>query len=255
MNATKIDRPADPASKVKTRLLACLGFLRHLWLRFLGFEAPDFKDERAVKVVAEPEDYQIRLADMIAKQIEVEQGLAGTRMMWNLTFQGFMVAGYALVASSSGSNPSRLILETLISLTSVVIAYATLRGVVASQIQRQYLKDCWAANDLRRFFPEPFSVTRTSLWGRFPAYIICIALITMWLTLLAVQWCSEGDADKSVKVEVEGKPEVVLPVSGLQAKDRDVAAATQDVTLAPGASLRVTPQSPTAAQSSTPSGP
>jgi hypothetical protein len=178
------------------------------WRWFLGSHDPAFRDPRVRVALAEPGDDRIRYAEMIAKQIEVEQGLANTRMMWNLTFQGFTIAGYALIASSSGSDPARYTLETLIACTSIVIAYATMRGVVASQAQRQYLKDCWAANNLTDYFPEPFSVTRTSWWGRFPFYTICLALILMWTALIVAQSFWEGDGENAVKIKVEGRPEV-----------------------------------------------
>lgn len=120
----------EPAALVPPRP----GFFHRVWLRFLGFEPGLVKDTRVRKATRNPGENRVRLAEMIAKQIEVEQGLANTRMMWNLTFQGFTIAGYALVASSSGTNPSRLILETLIAAASIVIGYATLRGIVASQV-------------------------------------------------------------------------------------------------------------------------
>lgn len=182
-----------------------------VWLRFLGLGHANARDPRLVVAKANPTDAQVRYADMVAKQIEVEQGLPNTRMMWNLTFQGFTIAGYALVAASGGSNPARWVLQSMIALTSITIAYATLRGVVASQVQRQYLKDCWDTNGLTAYFPVPFSITRTSLWGRFPAYIICLMLIVMWLTLLAAQAAQWVDEDKSVKVKVEGRPQIELP--------------------------------------------
>lgn len=179
-----------------------------LWRWFLGSNGPVTQDDRVKIAKTRPPAHKVRYAEMIAKQIEVEQGLANTRMMWNLTFQGFTIAGYALIASSSGSDPARFTLELLIALTSIVIAYATMRGVVASQVQRQYLKDCWATNNLTDYFPEPFSVTRTSWWGRFPFYTICMALILMWGAMIAAQILSDGDDGDAVKIKVEGRPEV-----------------------------------------------
>lgn len=186
----------------KAALAWILRPFRRPWLWFLGFNAPDFKDDRVKRVKRGPTADQLRYAEMVAKQIEVEQGLANTRMIWNLTFQGFTIAGYALVASANSATPKKLILETLIALASGVIAYATLRGVVASQVQRQYLKDCWEKNNLDQFFPQPFSSSHTSSRGRWPAYSICLTLILMWGALLIAQFVYEGDKDPVTKVEV-----------------------------------------------------
>ncbi|WP_426170084.1 hypothetical protein [Sandarakinorhabdus sp. DWP1-3-1] len=149
-----------------------------------------------------PSAGQVRYAEMIAKQIEVEQGLAGTRMMWNLTFQGFTIAGYALVASSNGATPAKVTLETLIAVASGVIAYATLRGIVASQVQRQYLKLCWTKNGLDEFFPQPFSNSQTSSRGRWPSYSICLALIAMWAVLLYAQFWYPGDKEPATQIQI-----------------------------------------------------
>lgn len=172
------------------------------WFWVLGFNHPHYVDQRIRAANFKPSTGQARYAEMITKQIEVEQGLANTRMMWNLTFQGFTIAGYALVASSNGATPAKMILETLIACASAVIAYATLRGVVASQIQRQYLKECWTINGLDEFFAQPFSISLTSSRGRLPSYSICIALIFMWCALLYAQFRFPGDNDPVTRVQM-----------------------------------------------------
>lgn len=165
---------------------------------FLGRNSPDFRDSRVSKsTLLKPTLAQIRIAEMIAKQIEVEQGLANTRMSWNLTFQGFTIAAYTLVAASGGTAPAKWILGTAIGLASALIAFMTMRGIIASQNQRKYLKDYWEANGLRRFFPEPFSVASTSVHGRLPSYAICIVLIVMWAILLGTQpWIRDTEPTK-----------------------------------------------------------
>lgn len=172
------------------------------WYWVLGFNSPGYIDPRTKLADFDPLPGQVRYAELITKQIEVEQGLANTRMMWNLTFQGFTIAGYALVASSNGATPAKMTLETLIAVASAIIAYATLRGVVASQIQRQYLKDCWTINDLDRFFAQPFSISHTSSRGRLPSYSICLALIFMWGALLYAQFRYPGDNDPVTRVQI-----------------------------------------------------
>lgn len=179
------------------------GWVQRSWLCFLGFDDPTFRDERIKVLKVPPSVNHIRCADMITKQIEVEQGLSNSRMMWNLTFQGFTIAGYALVASSNGATPAKIVLETAIAFSSILIAYMTLRGVVASQIQRQFLKDWWAENGLSDYFPEPFSRSRTSSRGRLPVYSICLVLMAMWIVLIIAHVGFAGD-NEPMLVRIDG---------------------------------------------------
>ncbi|MCW1431587.1 hypothetical protein [Novosphingobium sp. JCM 18896] len=186
-------------------------WVKRAWNGFLGFNPPDFRDPRIfVPIFSKPNEDQIRCAEMIAKQIEVEQGLASTRMTWNLTFQGFTIAAYALVASSNGTTPAKGILGWAIGLSSGFVAYVTMRGIVASQVQRKYLKDCWAANELTRFFPEPFSISKTSSHGRWPSYAICVVLMVMWAILLLTSLWSTND--DPTKVQLVRSSKVSAPI-------------------------------------------
>ncbi len=188
--------------KLKSILKRCWSAL---WDGFTGSKPSNFVDARvSAPVVAndnpEPTPAQIRYADIIAKQIEVEQGLSSTRMTWNLTFQGFTIAAYALVASSNGTTPAKGILGAAIGISSALIAYVTMRGVVASQHQRKYLKDCWAANNLSRYFPEPFSEPSVSALGRWPSYTICLVLMLMWAILLITPVWSWDDKPTQIQI-------------------------------------------------------
>lgn len=82
-------------------------------------------------------DYTIEAA--ISQQIAVEQSLRATRMSWNLTFQGFMIAAFALVAAEK-MNPARLVLELTICLAGILVCFGTFMGVRAAQKQSDYLK-------------------------------------------------------------------------------------------------------------------
>jgi hypothetical protein len=126
------------------------------------------------------------VAQAIAIQIGVEQQHMAARMNWNLTFQGFMIASYALVATADGSAPARNFIQATITLAGFAVSLATLFGVLAASRQSSYLKSHWMhvlGEDC--IYPRPFSVGKGSLWGRLPSRGICIALMIMWAVLLA----------------------------------------------------------------------
>jgi hypothetical protein len=129
---------------------------------------------------------EYRVSEAIAKQIEVEQGLVATRLNWNLTFQGFMVASYALVATADASAPARNFIHVTITLVGFVVALATLMGILASSRQSTYLKQHWD-NIFSKgtIYPRPFSSGDGSKLGRIPSRALCGALMFMWLVLLA----------------------------------------------------------------------
>jgi len=128
--------------------------------------------------------YEIEKA--IAEQLAVEQGLRATRMNWNLTFQGFMVAAFALVASED-LTPARFLLEIIICVAGFFVALATYLGVKAAQIQSGKLKRHWqsvVASDSP--YPKPFSDDFGSRLGRMPTVIICGTTMLMWIALAGI---------------------------------------------------------------------
>lgn len=161
--------------------------------------------DRPIITPVEPSAHDIRLADMLARQIEIEQTLTANRMAWNLTFQGFMIAGFALVATADGSAPARSVVQFLIAAVSLVVSYATIRGIVASQRQRTYLRRYWMANRLSNSFPEPFSASAGSKLGRTQPLWICWALMAMWIVLIPAGFLlTDIQKPKHIIVETAG---------------------------------------------------
>ena len=195
----------------------------------LGFDTDEGDPPRGAALNHNPPVGAELIANMVAKQVEVEQGLSGTRMTWNLTFQGFTIAGYALVATSDGSAPGRAAVQALIALVSIVVAFASLRGLVASQRQRAYLRRVWSANGLSAYFPEPFSDSHGSRLGRAQGQWICWVLMAMWgFLLLAGQLITRDMQDPtSVVVKMDGPlrvlPALPMPVTPPKSRDRTAA--------------------------------
>ena len=129
---------------------------------------------------------KFKIAQAVADQIAVEQNLRANRMNWNLTFQGFMMAAFALVAAEK-MNQARISLEVLICFAGAAVAYATWQGIEAAQRQSTALKKYW--NDLNlseSMFPVPFSVGIGEEQGRAPTFYICMTTIFMWVVLLLI---------------------------------------------------------------------
>lgn len=105
------------------------------------------------------ENQQGQVAAAVAAQIQAEQQLVAARLNWNLTFQGFMIASYALVATADGSAPARQFIHGTITVAGFFVAAATLAGIVASSRQSNYLKEHWlrvlgAARSIRARSPR-----------------------------------------------------------------------------------------------------
>ena len=173
-------------------------------LKLLGLDSAEVAPLRPALLTQTPGADQVRIADVVREQIAAEQNLSASRLTWNLTFQGFTIAGYALVATADASAPARTVVQSLIALVSIVIAFATLRGLVASQRQRAYLKRVWKENGLSSYYPEPFADSLGSALGRAPSTWMCLVLIAMWLFLIPASLVLSGDEQRPTKVEVVG---------------------------------------------------
>lgn len=129
---------------------------------------------------------KFKIAQAVADQIAVEQNLRANRMSWNLTFQGFMMAAFALVAAEK-MNQARISLEVLICFAGAAVAYATWQGIEAAQKQSTNLKKHWDDQNLSEsLFPVPFLVDEGEKQGRAPTFYICMTTIFMWVALLLI---------------------------------------------------------------------
>ena len=129
---------------------------------------------------------KFEIEEAISRQIGVEQGLRSTRMNWNLTFQGFMVAAFALVAAEE-LTPARFALELIICGAGFAVALATWFGIRAAQMQSNLLKTHWRKHvPADSPYPVPFSLEGGSKLGRLPTAMICGTTMVMWLALTAI---------------------------------------------------------------------
>jgi hypothetical protein len=170
-------------------------------------------------------DKKLAIANAIAEQISREQNLVSNRMTWNLTFQGFMIAAFALVAAAELTQPAKILLEVAISVAGAVVATVTISGVAAAQKQSDYLKaefrhhfmaispTTGKEETLPDFpYPRPFSVRQGSEKARNTSKVILIVLAVMWCVLLAStlaeKFLSPSSDDNELIIKVSGKTAV-----------------------------------------------
>ncbi|MBO6902961.1 MAG: hypothetical protein JJ864_16605 [Rhizobiaceae bacterium] len=130
---------------------------------------------------------EYRIVEAISRQFEIEQRLIASRLNWNLTFQGFMIASYALVATAETSDPARFWIHGVITLVGLLVAASTWSGIEASSMRTTALRQHWfRVVGADSPFPRPFSERGGSLMGRLPPRALCASLILMWAALGAV---------------------------------------------------------------------
>lgn len=130
--------------------------------------------------------------DSITKEIAAEHTLVTSRMTWNLSFQGFLFAGYGLAISRVASNDmSDLVYEALsrflrvLAVSGMITAASALIGILAAFTQINKLKRLWYQNnvELLKVGPQPFSGWLGSFAGRIPPLAIACVIIWAWYWL------------------------------------------------------------------------
>lgn len=147
---------------------------------------------------------KFKIAEAVANQIAVEQTLAGNRLSWNLTFQGFMLASYALVATAQTTYPNRDLIHVIIIAAGVIVSLATMSGVHASRMKSSNLKKYWERKGLSDSgYPLPYSEGIGSTMGRLPPYVICGIVALMWLALLGTNFLASSLPNSGEKTRVQ----------------------------------------------------
>lgn len=130
-------------------------------------------------------DYH-KYSTAISDEIRKESDLIASRMNWNLTFQGFLFASYALTFGGGTPQTAQLRLQDALPWAGLMVAAAALIGIVAAyhQINRHKRKWLAKAEEIRKVAPQPFSGPGGSLVGRLPPLMACGALIFVWGRLI-----------------------------------------------------------------------
>lgn len=153
-----------------------------------------------------PDKSAFDFAEEAAEQIWREQQLTGSRLSWNLTFQGFLFAAYGIVFARSPVAPLVTYLLWTLAGAGIIVAVATYLSVHASQIQRDYLKRIWeklyrdelqhdapeGSDPIARFYPRYFSIGPVSSKGRGAPIVILGTVGCMWVIFGILSWQKFG---------------------------------------------------------------
>ena len=141
----------------------------------------------------------------LAQEIAAENTLVTHRMTWNLTFQGFLFTGYALVLSrpvADAASADRVsIFLNVLPVAGIVVAMLAIIGVFAAYGQISYLRKCWSSYStgceadspgaseagrsiLETWGPRPFSTDWGDWIGRWPPILTSAILIGAWACFL-----------------------------------------------------------------------
>jgi hypothetical protein len=120
--------------------------------------------------------------EALAKEIAAENALIGSRMGWNLTFQGFLFTGFALAVGKVSAH----VLLVVLPCAGILAAISALIGLRAAFEQISVLEKSWDdhGGDLAKWGPKPFSDHRRDRRGRIPPYMMSLIIILAWVALL-----------------------------------------------------------------------
>lgn len=121
------------------------------------------------------EQYEILLA-----RLEHEHELTNSRMMWLLTFQGFLFATIAIADEGDKLLLPRAFFQKLVPLIGIVSAFAVLVGILASWLARRRIK-AMGADVIAAGFPG-FGPSKLGSWlGLVPGFGVPLLLVLAWL--------------------------------------------------------------------------
>ncbi len=122
--------------------------------------------------------------DAISTQIAREDDLAGKRLTWIITINGFLFASLSfLVGGKDLDSDFTQFFKNFIPFMGLTISISGLCGVIAAYCQIYYLVDQWEQlNDER--WPRPFGDKKASfILGVLPSILPPIILSVMWFYL------------------------------------------------------------------------
>lgn len=115
----------------------------------------------------------------LSKQISHEESLINNRIMWMLTFQGFLFASIALIGNNQINCALRSILQQIIPTLGTIIAVLTLLGVIGAYVSIHQQREDW--KPYLKSYPPPGG-RKSAMWlGRFASGLIPLIMILAWV--------------------------------------------------------------------------
>jgi hypothetical protein len=115
----------------------------------------------------------------LSKQISHEENLINNRLMWMLTFQGFLFASIALLGDNQIDSALRILLQCLIPAIGTIIAILTLLGVIGAYISIDNQRRDW--NPYLMHGPQPGGKKSAKWLGRIASGGTPLIMIVAWV--------------------------------------------------------------------------
>jgi len=118
----------------------------------------------------------------LAHQIEREDGLINTRVTWMLTFEGFLFAALALVASKESDPTIQMVLKYALPIIGFVIAFLAYHAIGAALSTLTYLKDLWEPENYPGY-PQPFGKEMQHTRGASYSKGLPVTIMVLWFVV------------------------------------------------------------------------
>jgi len=140
-----------------------------------------------------------RFYEQTAAQVAREDGLVIARVTWLLTFNGFLFDALALVAEGKARDPLGAAISVVVPALGLLVAGATMGGVLAGVAAVEAVKVRWLAvpAERRRKFQQPFGERAQWFGGLGPSTMMPVLLAAAWLVVLGavlVDWINGSAA-------------------------------------------------------------
>ncbi len=127
--------------------------------------------------------------DALVREIAAENALVTNRMSWNLTFQGFLFAGFGVALGDRALSSLTSVFLAVLPVAGLVTAISAYVGMRAAFAQIDVLKGIWHDRpQLGLWGPQPFSDPRGDYAGRIPAHSMVAVLVAGWVVLGLTAW-------------------------------------------------------------------
>lgn len=126
------------------------------------------------------------LYECTTQRIKQETNLINNRLSWLLTFQGFLFAVIALVASKDTNPAVSLILRAVIPIIGIAVALLALTGILGAYMAIGDLISWSVGEGLEKTtqYPPAYGSKLARALGMVTSYGIPLSLVITWVILL-----------------------------------------------------------------------
>jgi hypothetical protein len=125
--------------------------------------------------------------EQLAHQIEREDSLIDKRLGWMLTFQGFLIAAFALGMTETPSNAGISdVFKYIFPTAGFTVGLLALLAVRAALSALHDLKRLWTAPPFPDNYPQPFGRQRFHQHGAMYSQGLPLAMMIAWVVIIMI---------------------------------------------------------------------